>query len=211
MAQFAMEKHLIFLDLETAGLNPKRHAIIQIAAIAVDAKLQPIEAFEAKIRFDLWRANKTSLRKNHYRKSVWAREAQEEKTVAHEFAEFLRRHATVTKVSSRGDDYRVSQLVAHNAAFDAAFFQALYTRLGIYLPASRHVLCTMQRSIWYFAESPHLPPPRDFKLATLCQYFGVPFHAAAAHEALADASATLGLYRKLSQIAASSDQHAQVA
>ena len=57
----------------------------------------------------------------------------------------------------------------------------------------------MQRAMWFFAERPGIRPPMDMKLATLCEYFGVPFHAAAAHEALADATATVALYRALTE------------
>src|SRR5713226_5801631 len=81
---------LIFVDLEAAGLNPKKHPIIQLAAIAVDHHLEPLEAFEAKIRFDEREANRNSLRKNHYRRGLWAREAHEPEEVAKKFAEFLR-------------------------------------------------------------------------------------------------------------------------
>lgn len=190
-------QQLTFFDIETAGLDSKRHAIIQIAAIAVDATLSPVEAFEAKIHFEVNRANKNSLRKNHYHPGTWAREAQEGEQVARSFAEFLRRHASIAMTSSNSEEYKVSQLVAHNAAFDGPFLQVWYERLGIFLPARRQVLCTMQRAMWYFAEHSKVVPPRDYKLATLCQYFRVPFHAAAAHEALADASATVGLYRAI--------------
>src|SRR5258708_3146498 len=120
---------LICFDLETGGLNPKRHPIIQLAAVAVDENLQPLQAFEAKIRFDEAQANRNSLRKNHYRRSLWATEAREPVEVAKHFAEFLRRHATVPMVSSDGKPYYVAQFVAHNASFDGAFLQAWYERL----------------------------------------------------------------------------------
>ena len=188
---------LAFFDLETAGLNPDRHAIIQIAAIAVDESLSPIEAFEAKILFDERKANQNSLRKNHFHRGVWAKEAQREEAAAKGFSDFLRRHASVPQTSSKGEEYFVSQLVAHNSSFDGPFLQAWFDRLKIFLPARRQVLCTMQRTLWHFSENTHLVPPKDYKLATLCQYFGVPFHAAAAHEALADVSATVQLYRAL--------------
>ncbi len=197
MAYSAMEHTLIFFDLETAGLDPKRHAIIQIAAIAVDETLAPIEAFEAKVRFNEQKANKNSLRKNHYQKGTWAIEAQEEIDVARDFAAFLKRHASIPMTSSKGAPYFVAQLVAHNAAFDAGFLQAWFDRLKLFLPARRQVLCTMQRAMWHASESPRLLPPKDFKLATLCHAFGVPFHAANAHEALADVTATMLLYKKL--------------
>jgi DNA polymerase III epsilon subunit-like protein len=38
----------VYFDLETAGLDPKRHPIIQIAAIAVDDAREPVKAFEAR-------------------------------------------------------------------------------------------------------------------------------------------------------------------
>lgn len=189
--------HLVFFDLETAGLNPKRHPIIQIAAIAVNRSLEPVEAFEAKVQFDSHRANKNSLRKNHYQPGTWAKEGKSEVEVARGFSEFLRRHASLPVLASSGVQYHVAQLVAHNSAFDGPYLQTWYEHLGIFLPARRQVLCTMQRAIWYFAEHPELTPPRDFKLATLCQSLGVSFHAASAHEALADVSATVRLYQAL--------------
>lgn len=192
-----MEHCIVYFDLECGGLDPKRHAIIQMAAIAVRDPCEPLEAFEAKIRFDERKANKNSLRKNHYHPGTWAREAQEPLQVAHEFAGFLRRHASIPMTSAKGDEYFVAQLAAHNSAFDGPFLHAWYERLGIYLPARRQVLCMLQRAIWYFTENPDIAPPKDFKLATLCEYFGVDFHAAAAHEALADVTATVALYKAL--------------
>jgi DNA polymerase III epsilon subunit-like protein len=189
---------IIFFDLETAGLNPKRHPIIQVAAIAVNEQLEPIGAFDAKIRFDERKANRNSLRKNHYRRGLWAKEAEEPADVAKHFAQFLRRHASVPMLASDGSCYHVAQLAAHNAAFDGAFLRVWYERLGLFLPARHQVLCTLQRALWYFHEHTELSVPVDFKLATLCQYFGIDFHAASAHEAFADVSATLDLYRALS-------------
>ncbi len=198
-------QRLVYFDLETGGLNPKRHPIIQLAAIAVGDDFEPIEAFEAKVRFDEGEANRNSLRKNHYHRGIWAREAHEPEEVARTFAEFLRRHATVPMLASDGRPYHVAQLVAHNATFDGAFLHTWYERLRIFLPARYHVLCTLQRAMWYFHEHQDVPLPSDFKLATLCQYFGVTFHAASAHEALADVSATVALCQVIQKRSASSD------
>lgn len=189
---------LIFYDLETGGLDPKRHPIIQIAAVAVDQRLDAIEAFEAKVRFEKKKANAHSLRKNHYHPGVWAQEAQEPTAVAQEFAAFLKRHATVPTLSARGQSYQVAQLVAHNGAFDGPFLATWYDKLGIFLPAKRLVLCTMQLAMWHFMNS-GAKPPANYQLATLCDCFGVAFHAAAAHEALADVTATVQLFRALRQ------------
>lgn len=188
---------LIFFDIETGGIDPKRHPIIQIAAVAVDDQLEVLEAFEAKLQFRAGAANRHSLRKNHYHPGVWARTAIPTRQAAADFASFLRRHASIPKVSASGASYDVAQLVAHNASFDSPFLSHWYERERMYLPASPLVLCTLQRALWYVQEQQPTPPPLDFKLATLCQHFGVPFAAAAAHEALGDVLATLGLYRAL--------------
>jgi DNA polymerase III epsilon subunit-like protein len=191
-----MNQKLIFHDLETGGVNPKRHPIIQLAAIAVDSQLEVLEAFEAKVRFNPKSANAYSLRKNSYHPGIWAKEAREPKEVAKEFAAFLRRHATVSTLSSKGERYEVAQLVAHNAAFDGPFLVEWYEKLGSYLPAKRQLLCTLQLAMWHFAISGE-KPPANLQLATLCAHFGVSFHAAKAHEALGDAAATVQLYRAL--------------
>lgn len=191
-----MEQRLVFFDLETGGIDPKRHPIIQIAAIAVDHRLEVLEAFEAKIRFDKQKANAHSLRKNHYHPGVWAREARDAKDIAGELAAFLRRHATVPAISGEGRDYRLAQLVAHNAAFDGPFLTCWYEKLKQFLPARRQVLCTLQLALWHSVLSGR-PPPANHQLSTLCAHFGIPFHAANAHEALADVSATVQLYRAL--------------
>lgn len=191
-----MKQRLVFFDLETGGPDPKRHPIIQVAAVAVDHHLEVLEAFEAKILFNPRHANTYSLRKKHYHPGTWATEAREPRIVAQDFAQFLRRHASVPALSSSGDRYEVSQLVAHNSAFDEPFLAMWYERLDLFLPARRQVLCTLQLALWRFAISRE-KPPTNFQLATLCAHFGVPFHAAAAHEALADVIATVQLYRAI--------------
>jgi DNA polymerase III epsilon subunit-like protein len=191
-----MDQRQVFFDLETGGPDPKRHPIIQIAAIAVDHDLEVIEAFEAKIQFDKQRANAHSLRKNHYHPGIWAREAKDAKTVARDFSSFLRRHATADLLSAQGKSYRVAQLVAHNAAFDGPFLAAWFEKLDVYLPARRLVLCTMQLAMWQFATG-QLTPPANYQLATLCEHFGVSFHAATAHDALGDVTATVQLFRAI--------------
>ena len=189
-----MEQRLVFFDLETGGPDPKRHPIIQIADVAIDEQLEVLEAFEAKIKFDPRRANAHSLRKNHYHPGVWAKEARDAREVAQDFAAFLRRHASVDALSAHGKSYRVAQLAAHNAAFDGPFLTTWFDKLQIYLPARRLILCTMQLAMWQFMENLS-SAPKNFQLASLCEHFGVPFHAAAAHEALGDATATVRLFQ----------------
>ena len=187
-------KSMVFADIETGGLETSR-PIIQIGAIAVDEDLREVGQFETKIRFDESTACPHALRRIHYRRAEWQRTAVPARSAAFSFARFLRKHASVEVYGRDLSAFKVAQLAAHNAEFDGPFLRAWYDRLGLFLPASYRVLCTLQRAYWYFHENPQLCPPDDFRLLTLCNYFGVPLRADQAHEALEDARATAGLYR----------------
>jgi DNA polymerase III epsilon subunit-like protein len=188
---------LVFIDLETGGLSPTRNPIIQVAAIAVNSALEPVEAIELKIQFRESQATKQSLRKNHYSRNLWAKDGVPPLDAARQLAKFLSSYPGHTAISPSGAPYSVAELVAHNAAFDGPFLQSWYQRLGVFLPARYQMLCTLQRAQWYFAERPDQTPPASLKLAALCEYFRVPFHAAKAHEALGDVTATFLLYRAI--------------
>jgi DNA polymerase III epsilon subunit-like protein len=191
-----IDERLVFLDLETAGLETWR-PIIQIAAIAVTSSLFELEFFEAKVQFDEGLAAPRALNKNHYSHQRWNREALPARKIAERFAEFLERHATIDVARPRRRTYQVAQLVAHNAAFDGAFLQAWYERLGMFLPGHLRMLCTMQRAVWLFHEDKSLTPPANYKLGTLCEYFDVRLRPQDAHDALADVRATVELYRAM--------------
>jgi DNA polymerase III epsilon subunit-like protein len=191
-----MPAKLVFFDLETGGLDPKRHPIMQMAAVAVDRDLAVLEGFEAKIIFNPRQANAYCLRKVHYHPGIWAQEGHEAAEVARSFSKFLRRHATSPALSADGRSFNVAQLVAHNAAFDGPFLINWFEKLNVYLPAKRQVLCTMQLAMWHCLTNAH-QWPANYQLATLCKFFGVPFHAAGAHEALADVTATVQLFRAI--------------
>lgn len=192
------DERLVFVDLETGGAAPWR-PIMQLAAIAVDASLRELETIEIKLRFDHRKVRQSCLRKRHYSKSIWDKEAISEQDAGEKFAAFLRRHATIDMLSADGRCYQVAQLVAHHAAFDAPFLAAWFSRIGRYLPAHPRMLCTHQRALWLVHEDKTLSPPDDYQLGTLCQYFGVPLRAENAHEALADVRATLALYRAMNR------------
>jgi len=187
---------LVFVDIESGGLRTYR-PIIQIAAIAVDCALRELEVFEEKIQFDEGQATARTLRRRHYDRAVWKRDARRAPDVAAEFSGFLARHATVGVRGAGGKPFAVAQLVAHNAEFDGPFLRAWFERQQLFFPGSYRVLCTMHRAMWLFHELPSLPPPNDFKLGTLCRYFSVPWHPRKAHDALADVRATVGLSRKM--------------
>lgn len=92
-------ERLVFFDLETAGLNPLTRPIIQIGAIAVDARFRELERIELKVRFDEAEVNPDAFRKNIYSRDLWEREWLYPDVAAGEFSVFFKRHARVDMVS----------------------------------------------------------------------------------------------------------------
>jgi DNA polymerase III alpha subunit (gram-positive type) len=191
---------LVFVDVEVAGAEISR-PIIQVAAIAVGSNLGELETFEAKLNFDERLADPKTLTRNRYCEKTWTTEARSATSVARDFAKFLRGHATNDLASNGRSPCLVAQLVAHNAQFDGPFLRAWFNRVGRFFPGDYRMLCTVQRALWLFHECPHLRPPADFKLGSLCRYFGVPLHPDEAHTALADVRATVELYRRMTLLA----------
>ena len=184
----------VYFDLETGGVEPTRPDI-QLAAIAVDeASGNELETFEAKITFDAATADTEALALNHYSPEAWT-SAEHERIVAAKYASFLNRYRYLACLSKRtGKTFTVAKLVGHNAAtFDGPRLRALFARHDLFLPADPRVRCTCQRALWWFDERAIVP--KDYKLATLCEYFGIA--VAESHEALADVRATVALARAL--------------
>ena len=192
-----MTHRLLFADIETGGTDIYRHPIIELAAIAVEAGTwRELDVFEAKVAFDVKDADPVALGINKFSPSVWKQYALPEHVVAEKFGAFCRTHATVQRTSKRtGREYWIAQLVGHNAeAFDGPFLREWYRRQRIFFPATMRLLCTKQLAMWLFETNQGLTPPEDYKLATLCDYFGLPVPD---HTALRDIRATVALARHI--------------
>jgi DNA polymerase III epsilon subunit-like protein len=193
------QMRIVFFDLETGGLDFRVHPIIQIAAIAVDERLQEIERFERKLKFDVNTADPEALRSNHYDADVWAKEAIDPALAATVFNGFLNRYADIRRCSKRTNNpYNVAQLAGHNASmFDLFFVQQWFKRYDRFLSASYRVLDTLQRAAWHFHERDN--GPESLSLGSLAEYYGI--KAEKAHDAMSDVETTIAVYAKLIGVA----------
>lgn len=192
-----MEQRTVILDVETTGTNPSRHEISQFAGLVVDEYLAEVEWIEMKLHFDRKRANSEALRVFKFDPLLWRREALSQREGVILIDEWLRKHATVWKQSSKGTKYRVARVVGHNVRYDLDFLQATFKRNGKpFLPVSWHPLDTLHGAIWRFAqEGVEL---KSYSLEALTKYFGI--ENKKAHDALSDCRATLNLLRVLMRV-----------
>jgi DNA polymerase III epsilon subunit-like protein len=187
----------VYFDCETGGLQPT-HPIIQLAAVAVEENTwEELAHFEAKLLFDESEADAEALKINHYDPDVWKREGIKPIDAALQFSRFLEPYKAIQMISKRtGNPYSVARLAGHNAAtFDGPRLQALFYGLGMFLPADPRVRCTLQRALWYFEEQ-GVPAPCNYKLASLCQHFGIEVPENS-HDAVVDVRLTVQLAKAL--------------
>lgn len=193
-----MSDRLVVFDLETSGLSEERHEVIQFAAVAVDDAWREIEALELKVHFDVSRADRQALEINGFDPSMWEKEALAPPVARGRIADFLRRHATLQKMSKGKPPkpYLVARVCGHNAAsFDGRFLAAWFKRADHFLPAACfEALDTLALARWASFVTP--PGPKDHKLGTLCEWLGI-VHGGE-HEALADVRATVEVAHRLS-------------
>lgn len=179
-----MKKHrLAFIDVETTGLNPDRHELIQIGIVLADqiwnghkVELKHIDEIELKIKPErIADADPQALRVNGYTPAEWI--------FAYSLPEAMKIFADKTKDCI---------FVAHNACFDYLF-----------IDKALHVTNTENLMHFYKIDTLSVAYARlgargdieKYSLSALCDIFGI--KNSNAHTALADAHATYELFPKL--------------
>lgn len=159
------------VDVETSGLNVRRHRLLQLAVVTVDADGAVVDEWDSfvRLRWPLSRVGPTHV---------------------HGITRPMLKHApridaVLDELSRRIDG---SLFVAHNAQFDGEFLlnAARRRRGSANQVALERRLCTLRMSR-------QLDPDRvdSHRLGDVCERFGVPLSNP--HEALADARATAAI------------------
>lgn len=191
---------IVFFDLETTGLDPARHEIIQIAAVAIGSGWEEREEFEVKMNFDKAKADPRALEINSYNDSDWKILAIHPDNGITMFEDFLRRHEGIKLISRAGRSYGVAQLAGHNiAGFDIPFAARAFGVRDLFFPAAFQGLDTLQLASWWrHCQNGAVwktAAPKDLKLGTLAEHFGIALPDA--HDALADVRANVLVARAL--------------
>lgn len=170
------KNNLVFIDIETTGLNVSKHEIIEIGCVLVTPKLEVIEEFELKIKPErIEDADPTSLKINHYKEEQW------------QDALSLEEAMKILSEKTKG-----FIMVGQNVAFDSMFLEFNFSKLGIVNEMHYHKLDTISIA---WAKLHREPDLNHFSLREMCVRFGIKNEHS--HTALSDARATYELYKKL--------------
>tara|TARA_R110000772_G_scaffold54130_1_gene123518 strand:- start:41099 stop:41596 length:498 start_codon:yes stop_codon:yes gene_type:complete len=159
---------ICFIDLETTGLDWKRHRVWQIAG---------------------------SIRKNgRIIKKFNFIDRRSERNLYVQFK------AMLNKVVDKYDPDDKMFFVAYNAIFDSSFIREMFTRndnlfFGSYF--FNPYICLMQMVARYFMKNPKKRRPDNFKLGTVCRYFGIKVQENRLHDGAYDVDISRKLYNKM--------------
>lgn len=166
---------LCFIDVETTGLDPYTHELIEVAAIRASwSSLRPLRVATRKVQpMRIESADPRALEVNGYAPEGWADAVSLE--------DALRVLAPLMEGAA---------LAGHNVGFDVAFLERAYAETGLPLPAvDYHRLDTSSLS-WLFAAE-----GESLSLAATCRRLGI--EQSNAHRALADAWSSLEVARRV--------------
>lgn len=178
-----MKKHnLAFVDIETTGLDPDRHEIIELAVVLVrqtgdeGKEFEILEELEFKVKPErIQDADPQSLKVNGYDPSAWI--------FANTLDEAIKAFSEKTKDAI---------FVAHNLTFDYAFIEKAFKKTGVPNLMFYPKIDTISVA---FAKLHANPRIDKFRLQKLCEYFGIQNERA--HSALADTRALFEVYKRL--------------
>jgi DNA polymerase-3 subunit epsilon len=190
------ERPLAFIDVETTGLDPNKHEVIDVAVVFDDSVFERIGApwamhlrreepdiaiWHTRIRPErIGDAEPKALEVNGYLEADWA-----DAPTAVEVA-----HTIETLLTRAGAD---PVIVGHNVSFDRDFLNALLRRSGSKAQVSYHALDTV--TLCY----EHLVPCglESLSLDNVRKFLNIPTFGS--HAALKDAVDARTVYRKLTR------------
>ena len=172
------EKPLVFIDLETTGMDLCQHEIIEIACLVVDPKTLKIEKrFERKIMPEhLEKAAPEALEITGFSKEVWEKEAQPLERVLQD----------LNQLAPKG------MFIGWNVSFDRPFLERAIRENGMELNFDYHWLdVSMLVYERFFSDK----GPKRLKLTDSCEVLKIP--RGKKHTAMADTLATFKVYKAL--------------
>jgi DNA polymerase-3 subunit epsilon len=173
-------------DVETTGLEPGYHEILQIGAILLNDKLEECGSGSAKLWPKHWgRADKKALEINKVDPKMWKPTHESTKKALDKIILFIYKHVP---------PHEKINLMGHNVTgFDIQMLKALFKEEGVTWVFHYHPLDTIvMAKTWSLVTGENLS---SLRLCDLCDKFGVVNNKE--HDAMGDARASVELARKI--------------
>jgi len=169
------KRDLVFIDLETTGLDPHENEIVELALLRLSFDLQRTVARYETRCVAKGAATEEARAVNRYDPAKWADAIAPADAMVH--------------IDTWIDDTVL--IVGQNTHFDWAFLRETHRREHMALPRTKYLLDTAAIA-WPLVVSGVLP---DMRLETLCTYFGVSNEGA--HGAMVDVERTVKVYAEM--------------
>ncbi len=175
-------KKVLYVDVETTGLEAGKHGIIQLAAL-MEIGGEVVDSFEMKFQPHNGAEIDLEALKVNGTDPVELKSRTTSSDAYREFVRFLDKHI------SKFDRADKAYPAGYNVPFDLEFLEFWFRHHGSkYGTGSYHNWKALDPlpvlRIWDYKGLLALP---DYKLATVCEYFGIHHRA---HDALSDITAT---------------------
>ena len=173
-------RDIAFIDIETTGLEPDYHDIIEVAAIRLDpVSLEVRTEMAAKVRPENpHRIDPMAIEVNQYSPVAW-KKARKLQDVLEQLTGIL--HGCI--------------VAGHNVHFDWSFLLTAYRQFEVVQPEVDYHLLDTASFAWPLVISGVIERPT---LRALCDLLGVSNDNA--HNALSDARRAMIVYRRLAEI-----------
>jgi DNA polymerase-3 subunit epsilon len=185
------QKKMLYFDVETTGLDPQKHDIIQLSGlIEYDGKV--VDGFNYRIRPQNFEAiNQEALDVN----GITVDQLKEFPEAGEIYFNFIKIMETHINRYDKNDKFIP---VAYNGKFDMDFLAAFFAKnedkyLGSWL--SWNLIDPMAVARFYFILNDQ--PLTNYKLETVCEHFGIPLNA---HDAMNDIVATREVLNRLMEL-----------
>ena len=179
---------LLFIDVETTGLNPNKNGVIQVAMLHQDKELNlQVNPIPLGVKID-----KEALKINGVKKK-WIKKMPDHEKQFQKMLNFLEEYVNPFKK----DDKFVA--VGYNVKFDVEFLHGWakredYKYMGSFIDWRVIDVLVLARTAHYLGQMPS--EPENFKLGTICKVYGI---KEPQHDALDDIKATRELFLKITK------------
>jgi len=187
---------LLYLDVETTGLEPLIHGIVQLAyIIEIDGRVRKRGSFKINpFSYNkLMRVNQKALEVNGF-KDEDVTSFRNASSACDEFIEVLKRYIDITNSDDK------FKLVAYNANFDASFVQQWFkdskrNAYGLLIDYRHLDPFELFKYLVFSGKIEHTA--KSFNLENACKTMEIEFDA---HDAVADIEATRDLHLRLLEV-----------